>query len=166
LRIRELAERFHQPFGAEFSVFSIADQIPPNIALPTEGVLPRQIAARIVRILRAVSGNWDGYFVWTLTPPFIGEDVPGLANTYRGDVNDLVDYISQMTPEGGRVPPEYWWPGDRAWSFCTNTDLTFSVMGGSQEVIARVLADPELEAIAVGPETRIDERSSDFGRPR
>jgi len=163
LRIRDLAARFHRPFGADFSVFSIADQLPLNIALPEEGVLPKQIAARLIQILRAIRDNWDCFFMWTLTPPNLGDDVPGVANVYRGDIDDLLAYMSQLTPEGGKTLPEFWWPDDRAWAVCTNTDLTFSVMGGSQQLIARVLADPEIEAIRVRSETRVDERASDFG---
>ncbi|MDR7087620.1 hypothetical protein J2X11_002459 [Aeromicrobium panaciterrae] len=56
------------------------------------------------------------------------------------------------TPPGPGVPrkinsPNLMWPSDRAWFAMTNIDNTWTGIGGSDELIATLLADPRLEAV-------------------
>lgn len=59
----------------------------------------------------------------------------GALNTYRN------------LPES----PSYWWPDDRAWCLCTDTDFHWAYIAGSAAYIREVLAVPELDAYETNP---------------
>lgn len=42
--------------------------------------------------------------------------------------------------------PNYWWPDDRAWCLCTDTDFDWAYIAGSAACIREVLSVPELDA--------------------
>ena len=48
--------------------------------------------------------------------------------------------------------PNYWWPEDRAWCVCTDTDLDWAYIAGPTACIDEVLAVPVLDAYATRPE--------------
>ena len=48
--------------------------------------------------------------------------------------------------------PSYWWPDDRAWCLCTDTDFSWSCLAGSRECIDQVLALPVMDAVETRPE--------------
>ena len=48
-------------------------------------------------------------------------------------------------------PPNLWWSADKTWFIETNPDLPYTVAGGSQRFINRIVADSYLEAIEVWP---------------
>jgi hypothetical protein len=48
--------------------------------------------------------------------------------------------------------PSYWWPDDRAWCLCTDTDFEWSYLAGSRECIDEVLAVPLMDAVETKPE--------------
>ena len=75
---------------------------------------------------------------------------------FRGKLHDSIHCCDD---DDVHASPTHWWPADRDWLVGTDWDLKFSLVGGSSELIARLLADDELECIAVTPETRIDFRS-------
>jgi hypothetical protein len=43
--------------------------------------------------------------------------------------------------------PNIWWPADRAWCVASEIDLTWTYVGGSEELIKAILDSTELEAI-------------------
>jgi hypothetical protein len=47
--------------------------------------------------------------------------------------------------------PNYWWPDDRAWCLCTDTDFYWAYIAGSAACIGEVLAVPELDAYETNP---------------
>jgi hypothetical protein len=57
---------------------------------------------------------------------------------------------------GYLVGPEYWWPTEKNWCICSEYDLSFTVVAGPGNLIARLLASQVLECIEVTPDTRID----------
>jgi hypothetical protein len=59
----------------------------------------------------------------------------GALNTYRN------------LPDG----PNYWWPDDRAWCLCTDTDFYWAYIAGSAACIREVLAVPGLDAYETNP---------------
>ncbi|HXZ70770.1 MAG TPA: hypothetical protein VEH31_07865 [Streptosporangiaceae bacterium] len=48
--------------------------------------------------------------------------------------------------------PGYWWPDDRAWCVCTDTDFNWAYVAGSAACIDEVLSVPALDAYATKPE--------------
>ena len=52
--------------------------------------------------------------------------------------------------------PNIWWPEDRAWCVATEIDDQDTFVGGSAACIERVLAHPELEALPIAIDARVD----------
>jgi hypothetical protein len=50
-----------------------------------------------------------------------------------------------------RRSPNLWWPDDRAWCVATEIDFGWTYVGGTARAIARVLANPDLEALLARP---------------
>jgi hypothetical protein len=48
---------------------------------------------------------------------------------------------------GHRDGPNLWWPDDRSWCVASEIDFPYTYVGGSQELIEEILADPSLEAL-------------------
>ncbi|MFF3066162.1 hypothetical protein ACFVQ3_16600 [Oerskovia sp. NPDC057915] len=48
--------------------------------------------------------------------------------------------------------PTLWWPDDRSWFVCTELDTVATDLGGSEELVASLLAVPGLRASRVGPD--------------
>jgi hypothetical protein len=48
--------------------------------------------------------------------------------------------------------PSYWWPDDRSWCLCTDTDVQWSFLAGSRECVDEVLAQPIMDAVETQPE--------------
>jgi hypothetical protein len=48
--------------------------------------------------------------------------------------------------------PSYWWPDDRSWCLCTDTDFKWSYLAGSRECVDEVLAQPIMDAAETQPE--------------
>lgn len=47
--------------------------------------------------------------------------------------------------------PNYWWPDDRSWCLCTDTDFCWAYLAGSADCVREVLAVPELDAYQTDP---------------
>jgi hypothetical protein len=47
-----------------------------------------------------------------------------------------------------------WWPADQAWCVATEIDHAWSYVGGAAPVVAGILADRRLDAVATGAEAR------------
>ena len=52
--------------------------------------------------------------------------------------------------------PNLWWPEARAWCVATGVDLHDTFVGGSESCIERILNCPDLEALPVTVDARID----------
>lgn len=48
--------------------------------------------------------------------------------------------------------PSYWWPDDRAWCLCTDTDFSWSYLAASHDCTTEILATTVLDAVATLPE--------------
>jgi hypothetical protein len=54
--------------------------------------------------------------------------------------------------DGWHKTANLWWPGDRTWCVASEIDLRWTYVGGSSELIARILANGKLEALPVKPD--------------
>ena len=57
---------------------------------------------------------------------------------------------------GVRCTPTHWFPEDLSWLVCSDYDLTFSLVGGSEHLVQQLLDHPTLECVRVAPNTRVD----------
>lgn len=65
-----------------------------------------------------------------------------------------------------RYPPGLWWPDDRAWCVATDIDLDSTYVGGGSELIAGLLAAPDLEVLPSGPHDPVwPTRDAEEGEP-
>lgn len=71
----------------------------------------------------------------------------------RGPLSSALSLGDWGGTEENFIPeaPGIWWPDDRAWCVGSNMDIDSTVVAGSAQLIADVLADPRLEALPVGP---------------
>jgi hypothetical protein len=123
---------------------------------PIEGQPPPHQAARLAELLAhftTVPGRcwyavWDGY--GSLAFPRSG--VPRVAVGGRSMLV-LTGPLTAATTSLERPPfdrrANLWWPDDRAWLVATEVDATSTVVAGSPECIAAVLADDSLETFAL-----------------
>jgi hypothetical protein len=67
---------------------------------------------------------------------------------FRGGPDDALAFV-----ESRQQTANLWWPSDRSWCVATEIDLAWTYVGGSAELVAAVVTDPRLEALAVSPDT-------------
>lgn len=62
-----------------------------------------------------------------------------------------VDAIGSPWGDGtlNRRGPQWWWPSDRAWFVATEIDNPWTYVGGSAELVATILADPDIEGVPI-----------------
>jgi hypothetical protein len=140
--------------------------LPPNSTTPDRydpadgpevGSLPPEECEVLVELLRPRTltpetcwfCHWEGY----------GIDDPGVTSRVslphrdyllrRGPIEAVT---ALMNPAGGvfELSPNLWWPDDRSWFVTTEIDYAWTYIGGSDDLIATVLADARLEALPAG----------------
>ena len=75
--------------------------------------------------------------------PFLGTDKP---IRFAGALDEVIDFLKENKYQ---LSPEYLWPADRGWCVCSDYDLTFTIVGGPQELISAILGNDTLEALQV-----------------
>jgi len=76
---------------------------------------------------------------------------------------DAATELGWSFPGGGFAPqsPNLFWPDDHAWCVASEIDLVCTLVGGSNALAERLLADPRLEAWRVMPDDRVTADSDD-----
>lgn len=64
-------------------------------------------------------------------------------------IKDFYEPYSDLSRFCVRDPPSLWWPADARWCVGTDIDLMTTYVGGSRRAIEALLADEQLEAMAV-----------------
>jgi hypothetical protein len=119
---------------------------------PGDGWLDPEEGRALVSILKRHVTNPKIYLRMAKIP-LITTETPLM---YMGAMEDV---IALLDAERGNMLPEYWWPPDHSWCVCSDYDLTYTLVGASDQVCQELLEDDVLECIEVNPETRIDYRS-------
>ena len=120
---------------------------PPFDSSPSTGALAVVPAADLVDLLSPAPDCW--FAVWE---GFGGFDYPAAPKVevpgrryflYRGSIIDALAFVDHPH----RRTPQWWWPVDRSWFVSSEIDLMETYVGGSAELINRILAEPCLEAL-------------------
>jgi hypothetical protein len=114
---------------------------PANIRPPAEGSLDREQAAGLVEHLAAVSldGAQTPCFALFAGLPVSEFDAKVV---YTGELGDLLGLYDER-----EFGPANLWPEDKAWLTYSDYDLWGTRVDGSDELVALLRADPELETI-------------------
>jgi hypothetical protein len=119
---------------------------------PDDGLLRAEEFPALLSVLQPFAGNRDAFFRFSEIA-FIATHKP---IQFCGTLEELPAFL---TSRKSQFTPEYWWSADHSWCVCSDYDLTFTVVAGSKELISRVSNEPDLEALQVTPQTRIDFRA-------
>ena len=154
LRWKEIAEALKVPFEPELNLEWFRAKLetgcwPRVLRGPDEGSLDAEECSALASVLRPFTGNQGCYFRFA-EMPFVGTNKQLL---FHGALEEVSLFLGEKTYQ---FTPEYWWPADRSWCVCSDYDLMFTVVGGSQHLISRILKDSFLETTEVTPSTRID----------
>ena len=79
---------------------------------------------------------------------------------FRGPLSAITSFYFYKDVEGAwrgwGQAPNIWWPEDRAWCVATDIDSFDTYVGGSKPCIEQVLVHPDLEALPIAVDARID----------
>ena len=140
-----------------------------DLAGPWESNTERHVSNALKRVLFGESkptscrmAVWSGYA--GLEESFVA---PKIINGSREYLlfSTPPDLVNDFLRPGGGPLPGIWWPDDRSYCVGTDTDVCWTYVGGSSELIERLLNDSELEALEVGPEHRGDYTSDTINGP-
>ena len=156
IRWAELARRFRIPFVETLSADSFTRQFPGrswprHLIGPDEGNLVGTERDTLVSVLRGYTKTDRIFFCfWFLaTTDWGGDD-----KVFEGALGEADLFPDKRL--GIRCTPTHWFPEDRSWLVCSDYDLTFSLVGGSEHMIQQLLDHPALECVRVAPNTRVD----------
>ncbi len=133
---------------------------------PSTGELPEDECRHLLGVLReftttperCYSGVWEGYGgidarlyrgAAKLEPQRAGRAY----YIFRGPLDGVLSFYEWSFIHQS---PNLWWPEDRAWCVATEIDFNSTFVGGSAACIERVLAHPELEALPIAIDARVD----------
>lgn len=71
---------------------------------------------------------------------------------FRGPISRAASFDFPM----GYQSPNLWWPADRSWCVATEIDAYSTYVGGSRGCIDQILRSPDLEALEVPLDARLD----------
>ncbi|MGW3561636.1 hypothetical protein ACWDNT_30720 [Streptomyces sp. NPDC000963] len=156
------ATDWHELIGADPSYHNASEYGLPGVwdEHPAEGPTPPDVARALIPVLARHTrtpeqcwfGLWNGYGRWDFDrfPSFEtpGRDEVLLAGT-------LADAVSPVSLDEFAELPDLWWPQDRAWCLGGDVDLVSTYIGGSRELVADLLAAPELEARPTAPGEKV-----------
>ena len=161
VRWEEIAEKHGLVFHPELTCYSLRQafqdgSMPRHLLGPDEGSLDRPTSASLVEVLKSYQPSERCFFYYDMIATHQIEPL-----LFEGDVQDVLDSFALDNVYG---TPTYWWPESRSWCVCTDWDLTFTLIGGPEDLIRVVLKSDELEALIVSEDTRIDYKSDRINR--
>ncbi len=153
--VRELTE-FHE-------ITDIRKWFGPQYRRPDEGSLPSKECELLAGLVREFTETtelyyfcfWEGYGQAEFDPAFRFRPKVKIFDRgyylFRGSLDPaLAEKAFQCRS------PTYWWPADRSWCIYTDIDGMDTLIGGSAACIEAVLNHPELEALPITLDARVD----------
>lgn len=157
---KELAKQYNMAYKATLSANSFSRRFPGGswpryLSGPAEGSLEAETRDELAAILDRAFPGTDCYFhFWFLAATVWPDDL-----LYRGAIKEVAVFPDKV--EEVRLTPTHWFPQDHSWLVCTDYDLTFTLVGGPESLIASVMQSGLLECVRVGPDTRVDNRADE-----
>ncbi|OWV74325.1 hypothetical protein ATY77_31570 [Rhizobium sp. R634] len=157
LRWRALCDALGMPYAPTLSVWSFTRRFaggswPKRLIGPDEGNLAPLERDALISILRRHTPPAHCFFHLWLLATEIMEDL-----VFRATLAEAAAFPDEV-PDA-RLTPTHWFPEDRSWLVCSDYDLTFTLVGGSELLAQDLLDSQALECVRVYPNTRIDSRA-------
>ena len=157
-RWSSLAERYGIIFNPSINDNSVTSRFPGRswpryLVGPDEGTLDEESVLCLCDLFWHFTGNQECYFMYDLIATSTYADNL-LFRAGLGQLPAVMDEASDSTH--GWNTPTYWWPEDRSWCLCSDWDLTFTLVGGSEQLVSEIGKRAELECVEVASDTRID----------
>ncbi|MFN8110196.1 MAG: hypothetical protein U0Y82_10215 [Thermoleophilia bacterium] len=134
-----------------------------TLSAPSTGWIDRRLLPHLLPLLSRdreesiAVGVWLGFGGFRTPPGTPTVAVPGrryaLATCPLRAVGDLGAHLGW--PGMSDLVPQVWWPADRSWYVASDIDLEWTYVGGSEELVAAILAEPALEAARVQPDDSV-----------
>jgi hypothetical protein len=162
IRWEQLARRLGLQFSPTLSSWSFTRQFsggswPRHLVGPAEGNLDGPDRDALISILqRHTKVDRCFFHVWLLATFTWTEDL-----LFEGPLEDASLFPDAV--DDVRLTPTHWFPEDRSWLVCTDYDLTFTLIGGSEGLVRNLLESRDVECLPVNPETRIDRDADVLG---
>ena len=156
---RTVAEKYGLHFHEEINQSSFSARFreigwPRNLLFPREGYLVRPLLLQLLLILKEHTVNNEVY-IYQLVPNSIMKD---------GRIDDLVKCsLEEVTEYFPKDFIGYMYAANRSWMVYTDTDLYFTLVGGSKALIETVI-NSSLEVLPCLPTTRIDHDSDHINK--
>lgn len=137
------------------------DQFPRYLFSETEeGSMDREVYENLLKHLVSHTGEQSSYFYYDEMKILSSNSYSGIpaelsGKLYVGSLGEVLDFFENIDLNH---TPTFWWPEDKSWCVATDYDCSYSVVGGSRELINELLNDKELEAIEVDIHMRIDRK--------
>ncbi len=154
IRWRDLAERLGLRMHPELNdeSFFLGKSWYRYLFAPDAGILDEEDCRELVSTIKSCCNTGPCYFLYDLMT----------TENYESDLlfeGSLDDIFEVRNIEKVRASPTAWWPEDRRWFVHTDYDLTFTLVGGSEQLIDALVASKVVECIKVNPGHRIDYRA-------
>ncbi|MCY4095052.1 MAG: hypothetical protein OXG05_07990 [Gammaproteobacteria bacterium] len=147
------------PYGVMPVLIQVGDRW---ISHPTEGVLEPEQAHTLLPLLTQETseptncwfGIWDGFSIKSIeernAPMF---HTPNRSwYVFQGPLQSIAKSFNDSALF--HQPANFIWPDDRSWCLASDIDSEATYLGGSEKLIALVLANKRLDAISVVPSDR------------
>ncbi len=156
---QDLTTRCSLQFHSEINQDSFALNFPKgswprHLIAPREGTLDEEESPQLATVLTPFTNDQPCCFYYTSIA-----NAGDSETLYQGELTE----VDELSGKGDYyTTPTYWWSEDKSWTVFTDPEYTFTIVGGSQELIDSILADPTLEAVQVDLTTRITPNSDDI----
>lgn len=151
---KSIAEKYDLLFHNEISRQTFVDKFEKigwqkNLNFPSEGYLPRRHLVKLLELLNELSSSNEVY-IYQVMPHTIWKDNKD-CDLVKCEFNEVLEYFNEDFKG-------YLYSADKSWMVYTDTDLTFTIVGGQKNLID-VLVSSELEALECLQTTRVDNYS-------
>lgn len=146
LWFKDLAKNYNIAYTNEITSGDIRRKIgsvPRYILFADEGYIELEEVERIVSVLRSFTKEDTCYFQYDILK-IVNMDRHAKEYLYSGKLIDVLELTKR--PHGS---PTYWWNASKTWCIYTDFDLTYSIVGGSKEIIDSFLSNPTLECFEI-----------------
>ena len=156
LRWSELCARLKLKYHADLNDSTFTRRFPDQswpryLVGPDDGTLDLDSCDALVILLGLHAERGPCTFFYS--PFAVRKQIPLL---FEGVLEDVLSAFDLDEMYGS---PTYWWPSDRSWCVCSDPDLTFTLVAGSERLIQEIAGHPEMEAFPIDLDARVDSRA-------